>query len=460
MNILHENTGNLTGILKVEIGEDDYSKNVENAIKDLQKKAQMPGFRPGKVPVGLVKKLHGKNVLAEQVNKLIAEAIYDYIKEKDLKILGNPIPVREKNDAVDWDNQKEFEFHYLLGFAPDIDLELSDKIKVEYHKIKVDDKTIDEQIQNLRQQYGKIINPEEIGDQDSVFGELIQMENSEKVAEEPVTNKGTVYIKDIKDEEIKAKFLSKKLNDQIVFDINKAFESKAKAASVAGVNEDELPGEGTLFRFTVETISRIEPAELNEEFFKKVFPDEEIKAEEELREKVRSEISKQYQMEVDRHFKNEAIEKLLKKADIKLPEEFIKKWLLESNKEELTEEKIEAEFDKYADSLRWQLLESKIVEDHNLKVSEEEIKDHLREYVKAQLRQYGQSNPEEQMIESFVKNIMEKKEEVQKVSEKLMEDKLIDLFKNTLKLKEKQVTFDEFVNLVKEKYDKEQKNTK
>jgi len=460
MNILHENTGGLQGLLKLEITEDDYSQKVDSAIRDIQKKAQMPGFRPGKVPMGMVKKLHGKNVLVEQVNKLISESIYNYIKDNDLKILGNPIPVEEKNESVDWDNQKEFEFDFLLGFAPEIDFELTNKIKVDYYKIKVEDKILDEQIKNLRQQYGKLSNPEESGENDSVFGELIQLKDSQTVAEEPVTNKATIYIKDIQDEEIKARFLSRKLNEQIVFDINKAFESKAKAAAAAGVKEEELPAEGTLFRFTIETISRIEPAELNEEFYKKLFPKDEIKTEEELREKLRGEVSKQYQLEVDRHFKNEAIEKLLKKADIKLPEEFIKKWLVDSNREELSLEKVEAEFDKYADSLRWQLLENKILEDHNVKVTEDEIKSHLREYVKAQFRQYGQDNINDEMMDGFVKNIMEKKEEVQKVSEKLLEEKIIEIFKNTLKLNEKQVTFDEFVNLVKEKYNKEEKKAK
>ncbi len=460
MNIFHEKTNGLSGVLKIQINENDYSEKVNNAMRDLQKKAQMPGFRTGKVPMGIIKKLHGKDVLIEQVNKLTGEAVYEYIKEKELNILGNPLPVQDQNKSVDWENQKEFEFHFSIGFAPGIELTLSDKIKVEYYKIKIGNKLVNEQINNLQHQQGKIINPEKSGDdKDSLFGEFVQMDSEEKVAEEPLIKKSKINIEDIKDKKIRNDFLSRKVGDQIVFDINKAFESKDKISKVLDVDEEKLPEKAALFRFTVETISRIEPAELNDEFFKKVSPGKTIADEDELKKLVSEEISKRYQDEVDRYFRNEVIETLLEMADIQLPEEFIKQWLIETNKEELTKEKVEAEFDQYADSLRWQLLESKITEDHNIKVTDNEVKDHLREYVKAQLSQYGQNNPEKEMVENFVNNIMEKEEEVKKVREKLFDDKLIKLFKNTLKLKEKEVTFDEFSNLVKEKFEKKQKKS-
>jgi len=458
MNIYHENTSDQEGIIKVQIDENDYREKVDQAIRDLQKKAQMPGFRQGKVPVDLIKKLHGKNVLMEQVNKLISEAVYNYIKDNELNILGNPIPVNEQNQSIDWDNQKEFEFHYSIGLAPDIDLKLSEEIEVDYYKITVDDKTINKQIEHLRRQYGTIINPDETGEEDIVFGELTQMADSETVAEEPLTHKPNIHISNIQDDDIKSQFLAKKIGEEIVFDLNKAFQSKAEAAKITGVEEDKLPPEGTLFRFTIETISRIEPAELNEEFFKKVATDKEISTEAELRDFVKDQISRQYQAEVDKHFKNEVTEKLIEEANIELPEEFIKQWLVESNKEELTREKVDAEFDSYADSLKRQFIENKISNDHDLKVTDEELKNHLREYVKMQLMQYGQQNLGEEMVENFVNNIMEKKEETDKVSQQIMDDKLIDLYKNTLKLNEKEVTFDEFVNLVQEKYNKNQNN--
>ncbi len=460
MNIFHEKTNDLAGILKVQISENDYKEKVAGTIRDLQKKAQMPGFRTGKVPIGIIKKLHGKDVLIEQVNKLIAEAVYNYIKEKELNILGNPLPVEEQNNSINWENQKEFEFHYSIGFAPEIELTLSDKIKVNYYKIKVDDKIINEQIDNLRRQHGKIVNPDSSGAEDSLFGEFIQMQNREKEAEEPIIKKSTIYIANIKDEKIKKEFLSKKIGDQIIFDVSKAFESKTQAAKVLDIDEEKLPDKEALFRFTIENISRIEPAGLNDEFFEKVSPGKNIAGEAELKKLVRDEIGKHYQVEVDRYFKNEVIETLLEKADIKLPEKFIKQWLVSSNKDELNEEKVEAELGQYADSLRWQLLENKICEDHDIKVTDDDINNHLSEYVRAQLKQYGQNNPEEKMIENFVSNIREKEEEVKKVREKLLDDKLIELFKNTLKLKEKEITFDEFSGLIKEKYEKQQKSQK
>ncbi len=197
MNASHEKTANLTGVLKIQIEENDYKEKVEKAIRDLQKKAQMPGFRQGKVPMGIVKKMYGKNVLIEEVNKILSDSVYNYIKDNELDILGNPLPVHEKNNSIDWDNQKEFEFHFSLGFTPEFDLTLSDKIKVDYYKIKVEDDIIDEQINNLRQQYGKVLNSEESGEQDIMSGELVQLEDDESAKEEGITNRATIYISKI-----------------------------------------------------------------------------------------------------------------------------------------------------------------------------------------------------------------------------------------------------------------------
>lgn len=451
MNASHEKTANLTGVLKIQIEENDYKEKVEKAIRDLQKKAQMPGFRQGKVPMGIVKKMYGKNVLIEEVNKILSDSVYNYIKDNELDILGNPLPVHEKNNSIDWDNQKEFEFHFSLGFTPEFDLTLSDKIKVDYYKIKVEDDIIDEQINNLRQQYGKVLNSEESGEQDIMSGELVQLEDDESAKEEGITNRATIYISKINNEDIKSKFLSKKVGDQIIFDLRKAFGSDADAAQVAGVKEEELPAEGSLFRFVVEAISRIEPAELNEDLFNKIAPDNKVTSEQELRNMISEQISKQYQSEVDRYFVDDVNKLLIEKANIDIPQEFIKQLLVESDKENLTKEKVEAEFDNYAESLKWQLIENKIAKEYDLKVTKEEIEDYVKNYIRAQLQQYGQPNADDSMIENFMGNIMEKKEEVDKFSKIIFENKLVDLYKNNLKIKEKEITKDEFVNLVSEK---------
>ncbi len=458
MDITHNKTGDLSGDIKIIIKKEDYEEKVNSAIKDLQKQAQMPGFRQGKVPVNLIKKLHGKNVLKEQVNEVLGESLINYIKEQELNILGNPLPYHEKNETIDWDNQTEFEFNFYFGLLPDIEFKLSDEIVVDYYKIKVENKLIEEQIENLRRQFGKIISPEESAEEDFIFGELIQMSNESTEAENPLTNKHNIVIKEIEDNDTKSNFISKKIGDEIIFDLNKAFTSKSHKAKVLNIEEEKVPETDSLFKLKVENISRVEPAELNEELYSKVAPDKNIKNKTELKEKIKDEISQQYQAEVDKHFKNDVRETLVEKADIKLPEDFVKEWLHETNKEELSKEKVEENIDYYLKSLKWQLLENEIIKDHKVDVSEEEIKSHIRKYFTIQMKQYGhQVNENDDMLESLVNNFMQKQEDVNKVKNQIVEDKLTDIFKKSLKLKEKDITFDKFKDIITEKYNIENK---
>ncbi len=454
MNIVQENKNELTATLKVQMGPEDYQEKVEKALKDLQKKAQVPGFRPGKVPMGMVKKMYGKSVLAEEVNKVLVDAVYDYVKEKEINILGNPLPDHDKADGIDWDSQTEFEFYYEIGIAPEINLSLEDNIEVEYYKIKVEDTLIDDTIKDLARRYGKMTNPEVSEKDDVLFGEFAEVDGAGNPIEDGLKNKQNIYIQYLKDEDIKAKLIGLKAGDSLVIDLVKAIDNETEMAGILGVKKEELDQYGKDYHFTLERISRIEPAELNEELFNKVAPEKEIKDESAFRGFISEQLSKQYQADADKHFKNEAIKTIVEKAGLSLPEEFLKRWILESNRDndEVSAEQVENEFDSFADSFKWQLIENHLIKEHKIEVSHEEVSDHLKGFMRQQMAQYGQPNPDDEVLADFVKRIASNQEELKKVYDQLFDVKVLELLKEKLTLKEKELNFDDFVKEMTEKY--------
>ncbi len=452
MDIVREHNNELEVTIRIKLTEDDYSEQLEKELKGMQKKAQMPGFRPGKVPMGLIKKMYGKSVMAEEVNKIMTDALLKYIKDEDLEIIGGPLPDAEKTGQIDWEQEKEFEFHYLIGLKPAIDLELSPEIEIDYHKIKVEEEEIDKYIEEARRRNGDFINPEVAEEEDVLMGEFAEVDEEHNPIEGGKVNRTNLFIKFIKDEDVKNKLLGAKAGTQVIMDVLKAVESETEAASMIGIKKEELAECSPVFRFTVDSISRIVPAELNEEFFEKIAPGKEIKTEEALREFVAGQISDQYQREVDRHFGNMVSEELIERTKLPLPENFLKKWLLENNKEELTEEKIENEFAQASDAFRWQLIESHLLEKYGIDVKPEDVNQQLELFIRAQMAQYGQMDIPQEIIDKYVKELSSKEEEVNKVYNHLVHDKLISLYKEKLGLIQKEISLEGFSDMLKEKH--------
>lgn len=454
MNIVQENTGELSAILKVQLKEEDYKERVEKALKDLQKKAQMPGFRPGKVPLGMVKKMYGISVLADEVNKVLMDAVYEYIKEKEINILGQPLPNHEQAENIDWNTQKDFEFEYEIGIAPEVNIKLEDGIEVDYNKIVVEDKILDDYLKDITRRYGKMISPEVSEKDDVLYGEFAEMDAEGNLKEEGLKNTTNLFIQYVKDAEVQARLIGMKAGDTIDMNLLQAVESDVETASILGVKKEELGQYGENFRFSLQRISRIEPAELNEELFTKAAPDQAISTEEEFRTYLRTELSKQYQADADRDFKNVAIETIVKKANLSLPEAFLKRWIIEANREnkEVKPEEVEQEFAQYGDSFKWQLIENHLIKEYKLEVSTEEVINHLKDFMRGQMKQYGQPNPDDEILNDFAKRVMSNKDEARKVYDQLFDVKVLDLLKEKLTLKEKEVTFDEFVKMMTDKY--------
>lgn len=452
MNIVQENIGQLEAVLRVELREEDYREKVEKELKNLQRKAQVPGFRPGKVPFSMIRKMYGKSVLADEVNKMLVDEVYKYIREKDLNILGNPLPDHQAAEKINWDTQTEFEFSYEIGLAPRVELELNENIEIDYHRIQVPQATLDTYMESIRKQYGKRLSPEVSETGDALFGELVELESPGQEKENGHKNHSSLLTEFVSDEESRKELIGMKVGDSVEIDILKAVGNETEAASMIGVKKEELSQLNPLFRFTLESISRVEPAELNEELFAKALPGEEIKTEEAFRQRISEQLSLQYQVDSDKHFRNEVMKKLLEETKLELPENFLKKWLKEANKEEFSAEQVESEFPGLLDTFRWQLIESHLVTTNKVEVSREEVKDFLGSFMRAQMRQYGQENVEQSLIDGFVNNILSNQDEMKKVYDDLFDKKLLALYKEKLKLNEVEISFDDFVKLVTEKY--------
>ncbi len=452
MNIVQESIGELEAVLKVELSSEDYQNRVSRELKTMQRKAQIPGFRPGKVPFGMIQKMYGKSVLVEEVNKVLGDAVYNYIKENKLNILGHPVADHKKAETIDWDDLSGFVFEYQLGLAPEVILEISDKIEVEYLTIMVDDDMVESYMTDIRKRYGKMSTPDVSAAEDVLYGLFEELESDGAVKPDGKAHKSNLYIQYLKDEVLKEQLLGISTGKSVDVDLMKAVESETEAASMIGVKKEELGNYSPVFRFTLESISRVEPAEMNTELYDKVVPGMGIITEEAFRGVVRDQIKQQYQSDVDKNFKNDVRKKLIEITQLPLPERFLKTWLLDAHKDEFTPEQIDQEFDSLVDTFRWQLIENHLIKQYELQVSPEEINNHLGEYFRAQMKQYGQEDVDQEVIDDFVKNIASKDDEMKKVYDHLYDQKLLGMYKDNLSLKETALSFNEFIRVVSEKY--------
>lgn len=451
MNITLENKGNLEAIIKVSLKADDYQPNVEKSLKDYQKKANVPGFRQGKVPAGVVKKMYGKALLADEINKASSDALFKYLEENNIEILGYPIPNMEKTTGIDWDNQVDFDFYYDLGLAPNIDFDIKKQKEVLYYNIKPTEEIIDKSVLELRQRYGKFTNPETSEDKDLIYGEFAEIDENKEEIENGIKHFSSVSLDLIKDEATKAKLIGIKKED-VVF-INPKNISNGNATDMAAmlnVSKDIAENIDKDFKFSVKAVSRVEPAELNTELYEKVYKEDKIETEAQLRDKISNEIVQAYSQESDRMFLNDAVTVIVENTNVEIPEDFLKRWLLHNNEGKLSKEDIENEFGLYKKSLMWQLLETKILKEHDIKVTTDEVKSYIKGLVSNQFKMYGQEGTED-MFDKVVDNVMKNEKEAKKYYDKLYDEKLTEFFKNNLKLNKKEVTFDEFIKIVTDK---------
>lgn len=427
--------------IKIKLNEADYQSKVDEKIKDYSKKANINGFRPGKVPTGVVKKMYGKSILVEEINHIVGHALQDYIRDNEVKILGEPIPNQQQIETVDWDNQSDFEFEYNVGLVEDFTVDLSKKVKVKSYTIEVDEKIVEESLDNVRDQFGQMTNPETSEEGDVLYGTFAQ-ENGD------ISHDTTLDLADLLKKDLK-KFVGKKKDDVIETDLNKLIKDDAARAALIGKTADEITDLDGAFTFTVKNVNRKEKAEINQELFDKTFGPDVVKSEEEFKAKISETIGQNYSRETDQWLNKTIQDELIKKTGINLPDEFLKEWLKLTGEGKVTDVELEKEYHLYADQLRWNLISGEVAKINEIKPEHEEIQEATRNMINAQFAGSGMGQFADQM-DSFVENYLqgENGQNYMKMAEQVQQSKVIDFIKEKIDIKEEKVDVEKFKKIV------------
>ncbi len=438
MNITKENIDALNAVVKVDIVADDYQEKVTKVLTDYRKKADIPGFRKGHVPMGMVKKQYGKSVMIDEVNKLLQDSLNKFITEEKLDILGNPIP--RVQDEFNWDAET-FSFEFELGLVPEFEVDLNAKNKVKQYNIVATDELIEEEVKNLQTRYGKMSSLDEATEHANVTGTFVNEENN-------INKKSTFLVNDLKGKKNEKKVIGAKVGDVIELDTKKLFEDDHKLQHILGVSHDVIHDLDITVTLTVEEITKTELADLDKELFDKLFPDGSVSTVTELREKIKEDAEKQFQQQADQQLLNAITEHLIENTKFDLPAEFLQKWLATAGEKELTADEAAAEYEKSEKGLRYQLIEGKIMKDNDIKLEYQELVDYAKGFIRTQMAQFGNMNPEEKELDDIAGRILQNQEEAQKLQAQLISQKLLTFFKENMKFKTKEVSYEDFIKEV------------
>ena len=440
MNITREQREGGLSILKVVVNEADYGQAVEKQLRDYKRKANVPGFRPGMVPMGIVKKMYGKHVVAEQSYHLASNSVFEYLQKENIDYVGDVIPSEEQGD-FDFENNTEFEFVFEIGEAPKIEIELSAKDKVTYSKIKVDKKMHTEYRSNYLRRYGRLIDVDKV-EKDEALN--VTLDNGDMRIEEAY-----VGLISMSDEERK-EWKGKKVGYKTTVNINELYKKPEQRAAILSVKEDELENIKPEFELEITKIRRFADPELNEEFFKMAFPAGNVTSEEELDKFIDEEIERELKRECDFMFVNQMRKFIIEKAGLQMPEEFLKRWLYVINEGKFSREEIEKDFPAFINMFTWNYLQKHFIAEGDIKVTPEEAKAEAMSFAQMQFAQYGMPSAPADMLEGFAKQIMENKEQLQKIYEKLFEEKVVEYLRGKIKVTEKAISADDFAKLAQE----------
>ncbi|MFZ2282263.1 MAG: trigger factor [Lutibacter sp.] len=438
MNITKENIDALNAVVKVEITAADYQEKVAKILQDYRKKADVPGFRKGQVPMGMVKKQYGKSIMIDEVNKLLQEALNNFLIEEKLDILGNPLPKME--EEFSWDKE-DYTFEFELGLAPEFEVNLDAKNKVTQYNIVADKELLKKEVENIRKRFGKLVPKETVEEGANIAGTFV---NEEK----EINKKSTIALESVKGKANQQKFLGKKVGDVVELNTKGLFDDDHKLMGALGLSHDEIHGIEIPVTFTIEEINANELAEINQELFDKIFGADVVKSEEELRAKIKEDAEKQFQTQADQQLLNAVTEYLVENTKFDLPAEFLKKWMVVAGEKPMTPEDASEEYEKSEKGLRYQLIEGKILKDNNLFVTFDELKDFTKGFVRVQMAQYGQFNPEENELDDIVQRVLTNKDEAKRLQDQLVSQKLLNFYKEKITFKTKEVNYEEFVKEV------------
>lgn len=440
MDITLDKQTNTDASIKIKLAEADYQPKVESKLKEYTKKAQIKGFRPGKVPPSLIKKMYGKSVMVDEINQLLIDAVNNYIKENKLPIVGEPLPDTEKAESIDWDTQKEFEFSYHVGLVPDFNVPV-DKLDITDHQIELGGTELDEAINNLRNRNGEHIHPETSAEGDFVYGKIKQVEGD--MAKEDAF----ISLETLKKEAL-TQFVGVKKDDTITFDVQNTFEKAETAAHVIGSTTEEVEKLTGNFEFTVTDIERSEPATLDQDFFDKMLGKDKVTTEEEFRNKVKEILQENYKQGSEKRLIEQIQTQLVENTDITLPNDFLKKWLKASN-DKVTDEILAKEYNLYVKDLKWSLIKNKLAEANSIKVEHEEVLAKAKTMITQQFASMGMGELPDESLTTYADNFLkaEKGKNYMNIFEQVFTDKVVEHVKSQANVKTQTISPEEFQKL-------------
>ena len=435
MNITKNNVDALNAIVTVEVTKADYAPKVEKVLADYKKSAAIKGFRKGTVPMSLIHKQYGKAVLLEEVNKVLQENLNKYLQQEKLDILGNPLP--KVTEDFNWDAD-DFKFDFELGLAPTFSIDLAAKNNITQYKIIADDTMLNAQIARIQKQYGKIISQNEVTEGNDVAGTFTNEEKG-------INNRTTLDLEVFADKKTAASFIGKKVGDVVTLKTKGLFKDDHKLMDVLAIGHDDVHGLDVDVTFTIDEVIASEPANLDQELFDKLFGPKAITSVAELKAKIKEDAENQFVQQSNQKFLNDVTESLIANTKFDLPAEFLKKWIQSAGETPLTAEQAAEEYANSENGLRYQLIEGKIMAENNLQITFEDLKAYTSEVIKKQMAQFGQMNPTDEDVQGIVARVMSNQDEVRRLSEQVMSEKMLQLFKDKVNAKTKEVNYDDFI---------------
>jgi len=453
MKISFDCADKINGLLTMTIEPADYQEKVEKTLKDYRKKAQIPGFRPGNVPMGLIKKQYGTAVKVEEVNKLLGEKLYEYVRENKIQMLGDPLPNTEKQQPQDFEKEGDLTFVFDIAVAPAFEAKLSGRDKIAYYTITIDDKMIDQQVQMYASQAGEFTKAEVFSGNDTLTGDLRELDKKGNTLEGGITTEsGMIMPAYIKEDKQKKLFDGCKPGDIITFNPKKAYpDNDAEVAALLKVDKEKVKDLKSDFSFQVTEIRHFQPAEVNQALFDRVFGEGTVKSEKEFREKIADQLKAQFVGNSDYKFMLDIREHLEKKVGkLEFPEALLKRIMLNNNKDK-GEEFVEKNFEGSIQELKWHLIKEQIVAAQKIEVKEDDLKEVAKNAIRAQFAQYGMSNVPEDVVENYAAEQLKKRENIDNFVDRAVDQKLAETLKTVVKLDEKSVTLEEFNKLMERK---------
>ncbi|MCS4228697.1 trigger factor [Sphingobacterium sp. BIGb0165] len=440
MNISHENVDAINAVVNVALAPEDYNPQVDKEIKAQAKKAKLPGFRPGQVPVGHIRRTYGKSILFDEINKLVNDRITNYISENKLEVLGQPLPL-EDDAQYSWDYKDNFNFKYEIGLAPAFELPFTAETEFAVYDIKADQETLADRIKNLRRSYGKMTNPEVSEEGDVLYATLKQDK------EEGLEKTTSIRTDIVEDAKIKKSLVGLKKDDAVKIDVKKAFKTE-DLARILGITEEEASAlDVTKFELTVKNINRLEEADLNQEFFDKLFAEGEVTEEAQFTEKVKEEVENLFKQNSDQKLRNDMYTFGMDKVDVTFPEEFLKRWLKATNPS-ISEEELNEGFADFLNNLKWTIIENRVVTENGLEVKYDEVINLAKERIYAQIKMYNiNEEPSDEQLNQFAIQLLQDREQGNRLFEEAKALKVFDHLKGLVKLNSSDIEFKEFEKL-------------